>query len=534
VESERAAVVTRVGREEARASFDLTTGPLIRCTLIKEKADEHILVLVMHHIVSDGWSMGVLVRELTALYEAYLEGRESPLAELPVQYADYAVWQREWLQGEALDKQLRYWRERLEGVAVLELPTDHPRPAVQRYRGNRQTSVIERSVSAGLHELAKREGATLFMVLLAGWQALLSRYSGQEDICVGTPIAGRGRRELEGLIGFFINTLVMRAHVDGAESFRELVGQVREASLGAYAHQELPFEKLVEELQPERDASRNPLFQVMFVLQNAPRESLELPGLKLSGVNIDNGTSKFDLTMLVNTRGEDLSASVEYNKDLFDDATIERLLGHFETLLAGIVANPSCRLRDLPLLKEEEHTRLLHDWNSTAREYPLELCFHQHFEEQVRRTPGAVAVVCEGESLTYAELNSRANKVGRALMEAGVGSEEVVALLGRRSIEFLISMLGVLKAGGAYLPLDPLHPAARLSQILGQSEARIILLTDEFRADAQLALEYMDEGVRPVMLCVEELIRRVTTDENLAVRCLPDNLAYVIYTSGST
>ncbi|MGB8507394.1 MAG: condensation domain-containing protein, partial [Pyrinomonadaceae bacterium] len=281
--------------QEARQVFDLTSGPLLRAKLLRLSEDEHILVLVMHHIVSDGWSNSILFRELTALYRAYLDGRESPLEELSIQYADYAVWQREGLHGEVLAEQLSYWRERLEGVAVLELPTDHPRPAVQRYRGSRQTSVIERSVSAGLHELARREGATLFMVLLAGWQALLSRYSGQTDICVGTPIAGRSRRELEGLIGFFINTLVMRTEVRGEESFRELVGRVREASLGAYEHQEVPFEKLVEELQPERDASRNPLFQVAFTLDTATKGALEFPGLKLSPVKIDTGSVQFDL-----------------------------------------------------------------------------------------------------------------------------------------------------------------------------------------------------------------------------------------------
>ncbi|MGB8508752.1 MAG: amino acid adenylation domain-containing protein, partial [Pyrinomonadaceae bacterium] len=474
------------------------------------------------------WSMGVLVRELTALYEAYLEGRESPLAELSIQYADYAVWQREGLQGEVLAGHLSYWRERLEGVAVLELPTDHPRPAVQRYRGSRQTSVIERSVSAGLHELARREGATLFMVLLAGWQALLSRYSGQEDIAVGTPIAGRGRRELEGLIGFFVNTLVMRAHVDGAESFRELVRQVREASLGAYAHQELPFEKLVEELQPDRSLAHTPLFQVMFALQNAPRESLKLSGLTLSRVKLETSTSKFDLMLAASHEEDGIHLSLEYNEDLFDEATIIRMLDHFGTLLEVIVENPDERLSALRLLGLEERRRLLVEWNDSAREYPTEKFAHRLFEEQVERTPDAVAAIAGGESIKYGELNRRANRLARYLRARGVGIDMPVGILMERSIEMLVGVLGIMKAGAAYVPFDPLHPRERLAFMVADTGMCVLLTQREL---ASMADGYVERNV-----CIDSEWEAIEqeSDANFDNDIVAENVAFVIYTSGST
>ncbi|MGB8507277.1 MAG: amino acid adenylation domain-containing protein [Pyrinomonadaceae bacterium] len=533
-EAVRDAEALKIVRLEALQPFDLEDGPLLRGTLVKVNEDEHILALVMHHIVSDGWSMRVLVRELTALYRAYLEGRESPLEELSIQYADYAVWQREELQGEALDKQLGYWREQLEGVAVLELPTDRPRPSVQSASGGMRWFTLNPSLSEGLRELSRREGATLFMVLMGAWQTLLSRYSGQTDIAVGTPIAGRSRRELENLIGFFINTLVMRIKVEGGQSFRELLAQVKEASLEAYAHQEVPFEKLVEELQPERNMSHAPLFQVMFVLQNVPHESLELPGLSLSTVRVEKGTELFDLTLAMSDNRGQLTGSLSYNKDLFDEATIERLLGHFETLLAGIVAEPSRRLQELPLLGQEERTRLLTDWNATERDYALERCFHEHFEEQARRQPDAPAVTGEAESISYGELNRRANRAGHGLVQAGVCSEAVVALLGRRSVELLAGMMGVMKAGGAYLPLDPLHPAARLAHVVENSQSKLVIAAREFVPTINEALASLSEDARPPVLVLEDLFEQGLSEENLEPRSTPQSLSYVIYTSGST
>ncbi|MGB8508409.1 MAG: amino acid adenylation domain-containing protein, partial [Pyrinomonadaceae bacterium] len=362
---EREEEARRLLSEEARLPFNLEQGPVLRASLLRLSEDEHILMLVMHHIVSDGWSNSILSREFSALYEAYLEGRESPLEELSIQYADYAVWQREGLQGEVLAGHLSYWREKLEGVAVLELPTDHPRPAVQSASGASCTLRLSGELSAGLRELARREGATLFMVLLAGWQALLSRYSGQEDICVGTPIAGRGRRELEGLIGFFVNTLVMRAKVDEAESFRELVGQVREASLGAYAHQELPFEKLVEELQPERDASRNPLFDVLFAMQGEAAELPRLRGLEVMSEEVGRETAKFDLSLSMAEESGVLKATLQYSRELYEAETIGRMLGHFERLLSGAVSEPERGVGELEVMGEEERRLLLVEWNET-------------------------------------------------------------------------------------------------------------------------------------------------------------------------
>ncbi|MGB8509117.1 MAG: amino acid adenylation domain-containing protein, partial [Pyrinomonadaceae bacterium] len=517
----------RLLSEEARLPFDLEGGPLLRASLLRLAEDEHILMLVMHHIVSDGWSMGVLVRELTALYEAYLEGRESPLEELSIQYADYAVWQREGLQGEVLAEQLSYWREQLEGVAVLDLPTDHPRPAVQSSRGAVRTFLLSREVSEGLRELSRREGATLFMVLLAGWQALLSRYSGQEDIAVGTPIAGRGRREVEGLIGFFINTLVLRAKVDGAESFRELLRDVREACLGAYGHQELPFEKLVEELQPERNMSHSPLFQVMFVFQNAPHEELRLPNLSLTPVQIEVGAARFDMTLGMSESGGLINGAVEYNTDLFEEETIVRFLEHFESLLEGIVAGPEMPLAQLPLLTVKEERRLLVEWNDTARAYPQDKRLHEFFEEQAARTPDAVAVVFEGHEVKYAELNRRANQLAHYLHARGVGPDVPVGILMERSVEMVAGLLGVLKAGGAYMPLDPDYPVERLGYMLANAAAPVLL------AQSRL-LERLPEQSASVVYVDDWTVFAGESESNPVRLTSEENIAYVIYTSGST
>ncbi|MGP8094399.1 MAG: condensation domain-containing protein, partial [Candidatus Sulfotelmatobacter sp.] len=386
--AEGEAQAERLCAEEAQRPFDLTRDLLLRARLLRLGAADHILLLTMHHMASDGWSLGLLLRELSALYGAFVEGKPSPLPELPLQYVDFAVWQREWLQGEALEKQLGYWRKQLEGApAALELPTDRPRPALQSYRGALMPWELPKPLLVALAELSRREGATLFMTLLAGFQILLHRYTGSDDIPVGSPIAGRNRTEIEPLIGFFVNTLVLRGDLSGNPSFRTFLGRTREAALGAYAHQDAPFEKLVEALHPERNLSHPPFFQVMFVLQNALSEAAELPGLQVAPKLIHSGTSKFDLTFFVKELRGALDVAVEYDTDLFEAETIRRMLGHYQTLLEGIIANPDQRLSDLPLLTSAERHQLLAEWNRTEVAYPNDRCLHELIEEQVERTP---------------------------------------------------------------------------------------------------------------------------------------------------
>jgi len=543
-EAEREAEALQLAIEEAQRPFDLAKGPLLRTTLLRLDEEDHILLLTMHHIISDGWSMGVFVREMGALYEALSQGRPSPLPELPIQYVDFAQWQRKWLQGEELERQLAYWKEQLAGLPpLLELPTDRPRPAVQRYQGAHHSFALSKSLSQALESLSQEEGATLFMTLLAAFQTLLYRYTGQEDICVGTPIANRTRAEIEGLIGFFVNTLVLRTDLSGDPSFRELLRRVREVALGAYAHQDLPFEMLVDELQPARDMSHSPLFQVMFVLQNAPVQALELSELTLSPVETENGIAKFDLTLMMEERPEGLQGTVEYNTDLFDAATIERMVGHFQTLLEGIVADPDRPISTLPLLTTAEREQLLVGWNDTEAEYPGDKCVHQWFEAQVEQTPEAIAVAFgEEEQLTYGELNRRANQLAHYLQKLGVGPETLVGLCVDRSPEMVIGLLGVLKAGGAYLPLDPTYPQERLAFMLEDAGISIIL-TQSHLLD-RLGVQRKDVkrnpqsaiGNRQFTICLDtdwEVIAR-EPDTNPVSAVTPDNLAYVIYTSGST
>jgi len=370
-ESRRDDKASRLASEEARRPFDLVRGPLFRGTLIRLAEDDHVLLSTMHHIVSDGWSMEVLYRELSALYQNFINAQPSQLPELPIQYADFAVWQREWLKGGVLESQLSYWKKQLEGVpAVLNLPTDRPRPAVQSFRGKRQSIDLSKELTQELKALSRKEGVTLFMTVLAAFQTLIYRYTGQEDIAVGSPIAGRTRSETEGLIGFFVNTLVLRSDLSDNPNFRELLDRVRKIALEAYEHQDIPFEKLVEELHPERDLSRSPFFQVMFAFQDVPRQSRNLPGLTVSPVEISSETAKFDLSLYTYDEAEGLKARLEYNTDLFDHGTMGRMLGHFETLLQGVVTNPDQRLSELPILTEAERHQLLVEWNDTQRDYP--------------------------------------------------------------------------------------------------------------------------------------------------------------------
>src|SRR5215212_3099852 len=513
--------------EHASQSFDLRRGPLMRVKLLRLSEQEHVLVLAMHHIVSDGWSAGVFFRELSALYAAYAAGEESPLQELPIQYADYAVWQRGWLQGEVLDQQLVYWRERLTGAApVLELPADRVRPVVQSYRGAAARFEVSREVSEGLKELGQREGVTVFMTLLAAFKVLLYRYTGQADIVVGSPIAGRTRAEVESLIGFFVNTLVLRTDLSGSPGFRELLGRVRETALGAYAHQDVPFEKLVEELQPERDLSRSPLFQVMFALQNAPQESLRLEGLTLSYLKIESGVAKFDLSLFMADSSEGIKGALEYNTDLFERETVERLLGHFRILLEAIVREPQRAITELPLLSEAERQQLLVEWNETDVEAGWNSCIHHLFEEQVARTPSATALVFEDERLTYAELNQRANQLAHHLQTLGVGPEVLVGILMERSVEMVVSLLAVLKAGGAYVPLDPQYPAERVAFMLADTSAPVLLTQQRLLASLP--------AHEAQVICVDQLDQDGESTANPESEVSSANLAYVIYTSGST
>jgi len=525
-EEQREAEALRLCTEEARCPFDLARGPLVRARLLRLGQADHVFFLNMHHIASDACSVGVLMRELKALYVAFSEGRPSPLPELPVQYADYAAWQREWLQGEVLAKQLGYWRKQLEGApGPLELPTDRPRPATQRYHGARLSYVLPGPLLPALGELSRQEGGSLFMTLLAAFQVLLHRYSGQEDVLVGATVAGRSRRELEGLIGSFGNTLVLRGDLSAQPTFRTLLGRTREAVLGGYAHQDLAFERLLEELPRQRDLSHSPFFQVMFVWQDARWEVAELAGLEVSLMPIDSGTSKFDLTLFVNERAGALQIAVEYNTDLFEAETIRRMLGHYQTLLEGIGSNPAQRLSEFTILTERERYQLLVEWNQTQVDYPKDRCLHQLLEEQVERTPDAVAVVFDGQQLTYRELNHRANQLAGHLHTLGVGPDILVGVCMKRSLEMMVALYGILKAGGAYLPLDPSYPKERLAFMLEDSRTPVLL--------THTVLLPRLPSVPAKVVCLDE---SVPTGVPCAARptAAPGNLAYVIYTSGST
>jgi amino acid adenylation domain-containing protein len=529
-EADREAAVRRRAGEEATRPFDLSAGPLSRAALLRLGAEDHVLLLSMHHIVSDGWSMGVLFRELSALYEAYREGRESPLAELPVQYADYAIWQREQLEGEVLDRQVAYWKERLAGVPeLLDLPTDHSRPPVQTYRGAYERIELPGELLERLQALGRSEGATLYMTLLGAFQVLLSKYSGSEDIVVGSPIAGRTRREVEELIGFFVNTLVLRTDLSGDPSFREVLGRVREATLGAYEHQEVPFEKLVAELQPERSLSHAPIFQVMFTLQNAGGGGGALAGLQASGVGAAMEIAQFDLSLELAATAQGLRGGLNYSTDLFDRGTIVRMLGHLARVLEQVAANADVRLSRLELLGDSERTSVLEEWNRTDAEYPADRCIHELFEAQAARAPDAVAVVWEGETLGYAALNARANRLAHHLRALGVGPDARVGVCVERGPEMVAGLLAILKAGGAYVPLDPAYPADRLRYMLEDS-APAALITQSSLAGTFAGLDVpVVELDTPVPGWAEG------PETNPACAGLtPDHLAYVIYTSGST
>ena len=456
---EREAEAVRLASDEARRPFDLTRGPLIRTSLLRLGECDSVFLLTMHHIVCDGWSMHVFAGELTALYAAFAAGQPSPLPPLSIQYTDFAVWQRQWLQGPVLEEQLAFWKTQLMDVPVLRLLTDRPRPAVPTFEGAYHILTLPRELLDALKALSQAEGVTLFMTLLAAFKALLSRLTGQEDIVVGSPVANRNRTELEGLIGFFVNMLVMRTNLSGDPTFRELLARVREVTLRAYSHQDLPFEKLVEELHPERDLSFSPIFQVSFQLFEAPGASSDATDSGDQLLRVQRGTAGIDLALDACEAADGLSVRIEYSTDLFDRASIVRMAEHFRVLLEGVVGDPDTHVSKLPVLTEQERHQLLVEWNQTAIEFPHDACVHQLFEAQVARTPQAVAAVFGETRLTYQDLNRRANHLAHRLRRLGVGPECRVAICLERSLDMVAAVLGVLKAGGAYVPIGPRVPA---------------------------------------------------------------------------
>ncbi|WNG56867.1 amino acid adenylation domain-containing protein [Archangium gephyra] len=524
---QREAELLRLVQEDAQRPFQLSTGPLLRTHLLRLSDSEHVLLLNMHHIISDGWSTGVLVRELAALYEAHLQGKPSPLPELPVQYADYAVWQRQW-QSQVLERQLSYWKPQLAGAPqTLELPTDKPRPAIQSVRGAQLPVKLSKESSERLLQLCQREGVTPFMALLATFQLLLSRYSNQDDICVGSPIAGRRHAELEGLIGFFVNTLVLRSRIDSRTSFRSLLSQVRSTTLDAFEHQDVPFEKLVEELRPPRDLSRTPLFQVMFALQNAPMGNLELPGLSLRALPPVELTSKFDLTLFLSEGPEGFTGSLEYCADLFERDTAARMMSHLQVLLTSVLAQPEAPLSSLPLMTDAERQQVLVEWNATGAEYPREACVHELVEAHARARPDALAVADKQRKLTYRELDERANQLAHHLRTLGVGPDSVGVVCVERSVDFIVGALAILKAGGAYLPVDVAYPTEWQRQVVGDSGAKVVL---SHRARAGSV-----EGAGAAVVCLDDAsVLEAQPKHRPETGVFAENLAYSIYTSGST
>ncbi|HHN1162670.1 TPA: pyoverdine non-ribosomal peptide synthetase PvdD, partial [Pseudomonas aeruginosa] len=511
--------------------FDLERGPLLRVNLLQLAEDDHVLVLVQHHIVSDGWSMQVMVEELVQLYAGYSQGLDVVLPALPIQYADYALWQRSWMEAGEKERQLAYWTGLLGGEQpVLELPFDRPRPARQSHRGAQLGFELSRELVEAVRALAQREGASSFMLLLASFQALLYRYSGQADIRIGVPIANRNRVETERLIGFFVNTQVLKADLDGRMGFDELLAQARQRALEAQAHQDLPFEQLVEALQPERNASHNPLFQVLFNHQSEIRSvtpEVQLEDLRLEGLAWDGQTAQFDLTLDIQEDENGIWASFDYATDLFDASTVERLAGHWRNLLRGIVANPRQRLGELPLLDAPERRQTLSEWNPAQRECAVQGTLQQRFEEQARQRPQAVALILDEQRLSYGELNARANRLAHCLIARGVGADVPVGLALERSLDMLVGLLAILKAGGAYLPLDPAAPEERLAHILDDSGVRLLLTQGHL-------LERLPRQAGVEVLAIDGLVLDGYAESDPLPTLSADNLAYVIYTSGST
>lgn len=509
--------------------FDLGRGPLLRLKLARLADDEHLLIVTFHHIVSDGWAFSLFLNELGALYEAFSLGKPPELPDLKVHYTDFARWQRDPRRSEAIDSQLAYWKENLAGApAVLDLPADRPRPAVPTHRGARYFFALSKPLSDGLQELSRREGATLFMTLLAGLNVLLHRYTGRTDIVVGSPVAARNRSEIEGLLGFFLNMLVLRTDLSGSPGFKEVLGRVRAAALGAYAHQDVPFERLVEELHLKRELSIPPLFQVMFVLQSRVPEPLRASGLTMTAENLDRPAATCDLTVHLAETPGGLEGFIEYSTELFDERTIAQFARHLRALLGAIMADPESEIDGLSYLSNEEVRRTLYEWNATQVEEPLHRTIPDLFETQVERTPDAIAVIHGNRVLSYCGLNARANQLARYLQRLGVGPEVLVGICLPRSIDMVVGILAALKAGGAYVPLDPAYPKERLGFVLKDANARVLLTAHKYLP------EFSNQG--QYVLCLESIGEALDQEcaSNPGGAATPENLAYVIYTSGST
>ncbi len=528
-ESERSSAAVRLTTDFAQQPFDLSSKSLIRAKFLQISDKNYHLIIVLHHIIADGWSIGIFIKELVGLYEAYSKNELPQFPELPIQYRDFLNWQRKSIDSERTQPLLTYWKQKLQGeLTVLNLPTDHPRSPVQTFKGAQAKLVLPQALRKELKNLSRQQGVTLFMTLLTAFKILLYRYTGQTDIIVGSPIANRSRAEIEQLIGFFVNVLVLRTDISDKLNFQELLARVKSTALEAYVHQDLPFEKLVEELQPSRNLSYNPLFQVMFVLQNVPIPKLDLPDISVSYYEGYNGTSKFDLTLFMEDSQQGLFATCEYNTDLFNANTINRMLGHFQTLLESIVSNSEQDISKLQLLTAPESEQLLVEWNDTKKDYLQDKCIHQLFEEQVEKTPSDIAVIFESQQLTYQELNSRANQLAHYLQQQGVKLDTVVGICMKRSLEMVVALIAILKAGGAYLPLDPAHPQERLSFMLADAQVSVLL------TQPHLENEIPPHQARLVCIDTEGSIYTNYSCQNLASDVKSENLSYVIYTSGST
>jgi non-ribosomal peptide synthetase component F len=526
-EPNRQLAAQRLATAEAQRPFNLGQGPLLRVTLLHLAEQEYILLVTIHHIISDGWSLSILMRELMALYDTFSQGKPSPIDDLPIQYADFSLWQQQWLQGELLKDKLAYWQRQLGGsLPLLQLPTDKPRPPLQSFQGGQQPFALSSTLTEALKTFARQEGATLYMTLLAVFKTLLYRYTGQEDILVGSPIANRQRPELESLMGFFVNTLVLRTDLSGNPTFRQLLARVREVTLEADAHQDLPFEKLVAALQPERELSRNPLFQIAFVM--VPPMPVLAPPWSDSQLDMDTGTAKFDLTLALNETPGGSIGAFEYSTDLFEADTIARMVGHFQTLLESILANPDQCIGTLALLTQPE-LQQMQSWNHTQADYPSE-CIHQLFEAQVEKNPDAVAVVFGNQQLTYRELNTKANQLAYYLQSVGVIPEVLVGICVERSLYTLIGILGIFKAGGAYLPLDPAYPAERLAFMLENAQVPVLLTQQSLGIEGK----HNKSLHNTTIVYLDNWQVNTTGEENPVSGVTSDNLAYTIYTSGST